>query len=197
MSLVKDGNNLFQGDLYGNLSQTALYYIGGIIKHARAINAFSNASTNSYKRLVPGFEAPVMLAYSARNRSASIRIPYESNPKARRIEVRFGDPAGNPYLTFAAMMMAGLDGIQNQIDPGSANDKDLYDLPPEEEAKIPTVCSSLDQALEALDKDREFLKAGGVFSDDCIDGYIELKMEEVTALRMSTHPIEFDMYYSC
>ena len=197
MSLVKEGNNLFQGDLYGNLSQTALYYIGGIIKHARAINAFSNASTNSYKRLVPGFEAPVMLAYSARNRSASIRIPYESNPKARRIEVRFGDPTGNPYLTFAAMMMAGLDGIQNQIDPGPANDKDLYDLPPEEEKKIPTVCSSLDQALEALDNDRDFLKAGGVFSDDCINGYIELKMEEVTELRMSTHPVEFDMYYSC
>jgi len=138
-----------------------------------------------------------MLAYSARNRSASIRIPYESNPKARRIEVRFGDPTGNPYLTFAAMMMAGLDGIQNQIDPGPANDKDLYDLPPEEEKKIPTVCSSLDQALEALDNDRDFLKAGGVFSDDCIDGYIDLKMEEVTELRMSTHPVEFDMYYSC
>ena len=196
-SLFKDGNNLFQGDLYGNLSQTAMYYIGGIIKHARAINAFSNASTNSYKRLVPGFEAPVMLAYSARNRSASIRIPYESNPKARRIEVRFGDPTGNPYLTFAAMMMAGLDGIQNQIDPGPANDKDLYDLPPEEESKIPTVCSSLDQALEELDNDRDFLKAGGVFSDDCIDGYIELKMDEVTALRQATHPIEFELYYSC
>ncbi len=196
-SLFKDGNNLFQGDLYGNLSQTAMYYIGGIIKHARAINAFSNASTNSYKRLVPGFEAPVMLAYSARNRSASIRIPYESNPKARRIEVRFGDPTGNPYLTFAAMMMAGLDGIQNQIDPGPANDKDLYDLPPEEESKIPTVCASLDQALEELDNDRDFLKAGGVFSDDCIDGYIELKMDEVTALRQATHPIEFELYYSC
>ena len=197
MSLFKDGDNLFNGDLYGNLSQTAMYYIGGIIKHARAINAFSNAGTNSYKRLVPGFEAPVMLAYSARNRSASIRIPYESNPKARRVEVRFGDPVGNPYLTFASMMLAGLDGIQNQIDPGAANDKDLYDLPPEEEAKIPTVCSSLDQALEALDNDRNFLKAGGVFTDDCIDGYIDLKMDEVTALRMSTHPIEFDMYYSC
>ena len=196
-SLFKDENNLFQGDLYGNLSQTAMYYIGGIIKHARAINAFSNASTNSYKRLVPGFEAPVMLAYSARNRSASIRIPYESNPKARRIEVRFGDPTGNPYLTFAALMMAGLDGIQNQIDPGPANDKDLYDLPPEEEANIPTVCASLDQALEALDNDRDFLKAGGVFSDDCIDGYIELKMDEVTALRQATHPIEFELYYSC
>ena len=197
MSLAKGGENLFAGDKYGNLSQTALYYIGGILKHAKAINAFANASTNSYKRLVPGFEAPVMLAYSARNRSASIRIPYESNPKGRRIEVRFGDPTGNPYFTFAAMLMAGLDGIQNQIDPGPANDKDLYDLPPEEDAAIPKVCASLDEALEALDQDREFLKAGGVFTDDAIDGYIELKMEEVTALRQATHPIEFDMYYSC
>ena len=197
MSLAKDGENLFAGDKYGNLSQTALYYIGGILKHAKAINAFANGSTNSYKRLVPGFEAPVMLAYSARNRSASIRIPFESNPKGRRIEVRFGDAAANPYLTFAAMLMAGLDGIQNQIDPGEANDKDLYDLPPEEDAAIPKVCSSLDEALDALDKDREFLKAGGVFTDDAIDGYIELKMEEVTALRQATHPIEFDMYYSC
>ena len=197
MSLAKDGENLFAGDKYGNLSQTALYYIGGILKHAKAINAFANASTNSYKRLVPGFEAPVMLAYSARNRSASIRIPYESNPKGRRIEVRFGDPTGNPYLTFASMLMAGLDGIKNQIDPGDANDKDLYDLPPEEDAAIPKVCASLDEALEALDKDREFLKEGGVFTDDAIDGYIELKMEEVTALRQATHPIEFDMYYSC
>jgi glutamine synthetase len=197
MSLAKNGENLFAGDKYGNLSQTALYYIGGILKHAKAINAFANASTNSYKRLVPGFEAPVMLAYSARNRSASIRIPYEANPKGRRIEVRFGDPTGNPYLTFAAMLMAGLDGIQNQIDPGEANDKDLYDLPPEEDAAIPKVCASLDEALDALDQDREFLKAGGVFSDDAIDGYIALKMEEVTALRQATHPIEFEMYYSC
>lgn len=197
MSLFKGGENLFAGDKYGNLSDTALYYIGGILKHSQAINAYANASTNSYKRLVPGFEAPVMRAYSARNRSASIRIPYEANPKGRRIEVRFGDAAGNPYLTFAAMLMAGLDGIQNQIDPGSPHDKDLYDLPPEEEASIPKVCASLDQALDALDTDREFLKAGGVFSDDAIDGYIELKMEEVTALRQATHPIEFDMYYSC
>ena len=196
-SLFKDGDNLFTGDLYGGMSQTAFYYIGGIIKHARAINAFSNATTNSYKRLVPGFEAPVMLTYSARNRSASIRIPHEANAKARRIEVRFPDASGNPYLTYAAMLLAGIDGVQNQIDPGAPIDKDLYDLPPEEEADIPTVCSSLDQALEALDNDREFLKAGGVFSDDLIDGYIELKMDEVTALRMSTHPIEFDMYYSC
>lgn len=197
MSLSKGGENLFAGDKYGNLSQTALYYIGGILKHARAINAFSNGSTNSYKRLVPGFEAPVMLAYSARNRSASIRIPYESNPKGRRIEVRFGDASANPYFTFAAMLMAGLDGIQNQIDPGDANDKDLYDLPPEEDSAIPKVCASLEEALDALDKDREFLKAGGVFSDDAIDGYIQLKMAEVTAMRQATHPIEFNLYYSC
>ena len=196
-SLFKDGNNMFAGDLYGGLSETALFYIGGIIKHSRAINAFSNASTNSYKRLVPGFEAPVMLAYSARNRSASIRIPYVGNPKGRRIEVRYPDPTGNPYLTFAALMMAGLDGIQNKIHPGDASDKDLYDLPPEEAANIPQVCSSLDMALEELDKDRAFLTAGGVFTDDLIDGYIALKMEEVTRLRQSTHPVEFDMYYSC
>ncbi len=195
-SLAKDGENIFAGDQYGGLSETALYYIGGIIKHARALNAFTNASTNSYKRLVPGFEAPVMLAYSARNRSASIRIPWVASPKARRIEVRFPDPTANPYLAFSAMMMAGLDGIQNKIHPGDAADKDLYELPPEEAANIPTVCHSLDQALEALDADREFLKAGGVFTDDLIDGYIELKMEEVTQLRMTTHPIEFDMYYS-
>jgi len=196
-SLSKNGENLFSGDQYGGLSETALFYIGGIIKHARAINAFANASTNSYKRLVPGFEAPVMLAYSARNRSASVRIPWVASPKARRIEVRFPDPTGNPYYTFAALMMAGLDGIQNKIHPGDASDKDLYDLPPEEEAKIPKVAFSLDQALEALDNDRAFLTAGGVFTDDSIDGYIDLKMEEVTRLRMSTHPVEFDMYYSC
>jgi glutamine synthetase len=195
-SIAKDGRNLFTGDGYGGLSETALHYIGGIFKHARAINAFSNSTTNSYKRLVPGFEAPVMLAYSARNRSASCRIPFDSNPKGRRIEVRFGDPASNAYLTFAAMLLAGLDGIINKIDPGSPMDKDLYDLPPEEELAIPTVCSSLDQALAALDADREFLKAGGVFSDDLIDGYIKLKMTEVTRFRMSTHPVEFEMYYS-
>ncbi len=195
-SLAKDGVNLFAGDQYGGLSETALYYIGGIIKHARALNAFTNASTNSYKRLVPGFEAPVMLAYSARNRSASIRIPWVSSPKGRRIEVRFPDPTANPYLAFAAMMMAGLDGIQNKIHPGDAADKDLYDLEPEEAANIPTVCHSLDQALDALDADRGFLTAGGVFTDDLIDGYIALKMEEVTTMRMTTHPVEFDMYYS-
>ena len=197
MSLVKDGVNLFAGEGYGGLSDIALYYIGGIIKHARAINAFANAATNSYKRLVPGFEAPVMLAYSARNRSASIRIPYVSNPKGRRIEVRFPDSTANPYLTFAALMMAGLDGIRNQIHPGEAMDKDLYDLPPEEEAAIPQVAFSLDQALEELDQDREFLKAGGVFTDDVIDGYIRLKEEEVQRLRLATNPVEFDMYYSC
>tara|TARA_Y100001933_G_scaffold147020_1_gene145737 strand:- start:4 stop:1413 length:1410 start_codon:yes stop_codon:yes gene_type:complete len=195
-SLAKEGNNLFSGDQYGGLSETALHYIGGIFKHARAINAFSNSTTNSYKRLVPGFEAPVLLAYSARNRSASCRVPWVASAKARRIEVRFGDAAGNPYLTFAAMMMAGLDGILNKIDPGSPMDKDLYDLPPEEERDIPRVCHALDQALDALDKDRDFLKAGDVFSDDLIDGYIQLKMKEVTRFRMSTHPVEFDMYYS-
>ncbi|MES9964740.1 MAG: glutamate--ammonia ligase [Candidatus Sedimenticola sp. 20ELBAFRAG] len=196
MSLAKDGDNIFAGNQYGGLSETALYYIGGVIKHARALNAFTNSSTNSYKRLVPGFEAPVMLAYSARNRSASIRIPYVTNPKGRRVEVRFPDPTANPYLCFAALMMAGLDGIQNKIHPGEAMDKDLYDLPAEEALAIPTVCHSLDQALESLDADREFLTAGGVFTDDLIDGFIDLKMEEVTRMRMTTHPVEFDMYYS-
>lgn len=195
-SLAKDGKNLFAGDKYGGLSQEALWYIGGIFKHAKAINAFSNSSTNSYKRLVPGFEAPILLAYSARNRSASCRIPWVSSPKARRIEVRFPDSCGNPYFTFAALMMAGLDGIQNKIDPGGPAEKDLYDLEPEEEKQIPTVCASLDRALEELDKDRGFLTAGGVFSDDMIDAYITLKMQEVTRFRMTTHPIEFDMYYS-
>ncbi|MBR0344599.1 MAG: type I glutamate--ammonia ligase [Rudaea sp.] len=195
-SLSKGGTNLFAGDLYGGLSQTALYYIGGIFKHARAINAFTNSTTNSYKRLVPGFEAPVMLAYSARNRSASCRIPFVHSPKARRIELRFPDPMNTGYLTFTALMMAGLDGILNKIDPGAPADKDLYDLPPEEEKLIPTVCHSLDQALEALDKDRAFLKAGGVFSDDFIDAYIELKMGEVSRFRAATHPIEYQMYYS-
>jgi len=197
MSLAKDGTNIFSGDGYGGLSETALHYIGGVIKHARAINAFANGATNSYKRLVPGFEAPVMLAYSARNRSASIRIPYDANPKARRIEVRFPDSAANPYLTFSALLMAGLDGIKNKIDPGEAMDKDLYDLPPEEEAEIPQVAFSLDQALEALDQDRDFLKAGDVFTDDLIDSYIALKNEEVERLRLATNPVEFDMYYSC
>ncbi|CAK0779109.1 glutamine synthetase [Gammaproteobacteria bacterium] len=195
-SLAKDGVNLFTGNLYGGLSETALYYIGGIIKHARALNAITNPTTNSYKRLVPGFEAPVMLAYSARNRSASIRIPYVTNPKARRIEVRFPDSMANPYLAFSAMMMAGLDGIMNKIHPGAPMDKDLYDLPAEEEKNIPKVCHALDMSLEHLDKDRAFLTAGGVFSNDLIDAYIELKQQDVTRLRMTTHPIEFDMYFS-
>ncbi len=195
-SLAKAGKNLFTGNKYGGLSELALYYIGGIIKHARALNAFCNPGTNSYKRLVPGFEAPVMLAYSARNRSASIRIPYVANPKGRRIEVRFPDPSANPYLAFSAMVMAGLDGIQNKIHPGDSMDKDLYDLPPEEEKKIPKVCHSLDMALEHLDKDRKFLTAGGVFTNDVIDAYIDLKMQEVTRLRMTSHPVEYDMYYS-
>jgi glutamine synthetase len=195
-SLAKGGENLFSGDGYGGLSDTALHYIGGIIKHAKAINAFTNPATNSYKRLVPGFEAPTILAYSARNRSASIRIPYVSNPKARRIEVRFPDSMANPYLAFSAMMMAGIDGIQNKIHPGDAMDKDLYDLPPEEEKQLQLVAFSLDEALAALDEDRAFLKAGDVFSDDLIDAYIDLKMENVTRLRMTTHPVEFDMYYS-
>jgi glutamine synthetase type I len=195
-SIWKDGKNLFAGNGYAGLSEIALYYIGGIIKHAKALNAITNPGTNSYKRLVPGFEAPVMLAYSAKNRSASIRIPHVPNEKARRIEVRFPDPSANPYLAFTALMMAGLDGIQNKIHPGDAADKNLYDLPPEEEAKIPKVCHSLEMALEALDKDREFLTRGGVFSDEMIDAYIELKNEEVTRFRMTTHPVEFEMYYS-
>ena len=195
-SLMKGGKNLFTGDEYGGLSEIALHYIGGIMKHAHALNAFTNPSTNSYKRLVKGFEAPTLVAYSARNRSASIRIPYVANPKARRIEVRFPDSMANPYFAFAAMMMAGLDGIQNKILPGEPMDKDLYDLPPEEEKAIPTVCFSLQQALDALDADRDFLKAGDVFNDSLIDGYIALKTEEITRLQMSTHPVEFDMYYS-
>jgi 3-(hydroxyamino)phenol mutase len=195
-SIWKDGQNLFAGDKYAGLSDFALYYIGGVIKHARALNAITNPGTNSYKRLVPGFEAPVKLAYSARNRSASIRIPYVSNPKGRRIEARFPDPLANPYLAFAALMMAGLDGVQNKIHPGEAADKNLYDLPPEEDAKIPTVCHSLDQALDYLDKDREFLTRGGVFTNDMLDAYISLKMDEVTRYRMTTHPVEFEMYYS-
>lgn len=194
-SLAKGSKNLFTGDGYAGLSELALFYIGGIIKHARALNAITNPLTNSYKRLVPGFEAPVMLAYSARNRSASIRIPH-SPPKGRRIEVRFPDPGSNPYLAFAAMMLAGLDGIVNKIHPGGSTDHDLYELSPAQAKKIPTVCHSLDMALEALDKDRKFLTAGGVFTDDVIDAYIALKMQDVTRLRMTTHPIEFDMYYS-
>ena len=195
-SIFNGDNNVFSGEEYGGLSEAALYYIGGIFKHARALNAFTNATTNSYKRLVPGFEAPVLLAYSARNRSASCRIPYVTNPKARRVEIRFPDSSGNPYLTFTAMMMAGLDGIQNKIHPGGPMEKDLYDLPPEEEKNIATVAHSLDLALDALDADRDFLKAGGVMGDDMIDAYIALKTEEVQRLRLATHPVEFEMYYS-
>jgi glutamine synthetase len=195
-SIAKDGKNLFDGDGYGNLSEMALHYIGGIIKHARALNAFTNSSTNSYKRLVPGYEAPEMLAYSARNRSAAIRIPFVTNPLGRRIEVRFPDNTANPYLAFSAMLMAGLDGIKNKIDPGKAADEDLYELTAKEKTKIPKVCNSLQEALEALDKDRAFLTEGGVFTNDMIDSYIELKMKEVNALRSAPHPVEFDMYYS-
>lgn len=195
-SLAKDGVNLFSGDKYGGLSETALYYIGGIIKHAKALNAFTNASTNSYKRLVPGFEAPVMLAYSARNRSASIRIPVVPSPKARRIEVRFPDPTANPYLAFSAMLMAGLDGIKNKIHPGDAMDKDLYDLPAEEAAAIPQVAASFEEALDALEADNEFLTAGGVMDKDMIEAYVALKREEVETLNSTTHPVEFQMYYS-
>jgi len=195
-SIWKEGQNLFAGDKYSGLSDFALHYIGGVIRHARALNAIANPSTNSYRRLVPHFEAPVKLAYSARNRSASIRIPYVASPKGRRVEVRFPDPMANPYLLFAALMMAGLDGVQNRMHPGEPADKNLYDLPPEEEARIPTVCASLDEALEALDRDREFLTRGGVFSDDMIDAYLALKAEEVERVRMTTHPVEFDMYYS-
>ncbi|TPE54336.1 glutamate--ammonia ligase [Maribrevibacterium harenarium] len=195
-SFWKDGQNQFAGDQYAGLSEMALYYIGGIIKHAKALNAFTNASTNAYKRLVPGFEAPVMLAYSARNRSASIRIPYVSSPKGKRIEARFPDPTANPYLAFAAMLMAGIDGIKNKIHPGDAADKDLYDLPPEEGKLIPTVASSLEEALACLDADRTFLTEGGVFSDDMIDAYIELKAAEAQRVAMTTHPIEFELYYS-
>ena len=195
-SIWKDGKNLFAGNGYAGLSDFALHYIGGIIKHARALNAITNPSNNSYKRLVPGFEAPVKLAYSSRNRSASIRIPHVASDKARRIEARFPDPMANPYLCFSALMMAGLDGVENKIHPGEAATKDLYHLPPEEDKLVPTVCHSLDQALEALDADRAFLTKGGVFTDGLIDAYIDLKMQEVTRMRMTTHPIEFDMYYS-
>ncbi len=195
-SIWKDGKNLFAGDKYANLSQEALWYIGGIIKHAKALNAFTNASTNSYKRLVPGFEAPVMLAYSNRNRSASIRIPAVSSDPARRIEVRFPDPTANPYLAFTAMLMAGLDGIANKIDPGEPATKNLYDLPEEEAKGVPTVAASFGEALDALDADRDFLKTGGVMDDDMIDAYISLKREEVDQLRLRTHPYEVEMYYS-
>jgi len=196
-SIWKDGQPLFAGDKYAGLSQEALWYIGGILKHAKALNAFTNPSTNSYKRLVPGFEAPVLLAYSARNRSASCRIPFGSSPKAKRMEIRFPDPTANPYLAFAAMLMAGLDGIKNQIDPGAARDEDLYELSEEELKDIPTVCGSLREALDSLKDDYEFLLEGGVFTKDQIEAYIDLKMEEVIEYEFAPHPVEFKMYYSC
>src|ERR1700674_83283 len=195
-SVWKGGQNLFAGNGYAGLSDLALYYIGGIIKHAKALNAITNPGTNSYKRLVPGFEAPINLAYSARNRSAACRIPYVASPKSRRVEVRFPDPTTNPYLAFSAMLLAGLDGVQKKIHPGDPLDKNLYDLEPEEAAKVPHPCASLEEALDSLDKDRDFLTRGGVFSNDMIDAYIALKMEEVTRFRMTTHPIEFEMYFS-
>ena len=196
-SIWKDGSPVFAGSQYADLSETCLYYIGGIIKHAKSLNAFTNPSTKSYKRLVMGYEAPVLLAYSSRNRSAACRIPHSPSPKGKRVEVRFPDPACNPYLAFAAMLMAGLDGIENKIHPGDPIDKDLYDLPPEELAGVPTVCSSLREALESLNADRDFLKKGGVFSDDQIDAYIELKEEENELFEQMPHPVEYDLYYSC
>ncbi|MCP5320735.1 MAG: type I glutamate--ammonia ligase [Pseudomonadales bacterium] len=196
-SLWKEGKNLFAGDGYAGLSETALYFIGGIIRHAKALNAFTNPTTNSYKRLVPGYEAPVMLAYSSRNRSAAIRIPYTTSPKARRIEARFPDPGANPYLAFAALMMAGIDGIQNRQHPGEPASKDLYHLPPEEAVNIPTICHSLEMAINELRKDHAFLTRGNVFTPEMIEAYIELKMNDVQRLRMTPHPVEFEMYYSC
>jgi len=197
MSIWKDGKPLFAGDKYADLSQEALYFIGGVLKHAKTLNAFTNPSTNSYKRLIPGFEAPVLRAYSARNRSGCVRIPWTESPKAKRVEARFPDPAANPYLAFSALLMAGLDGIKNKIDPGPASDKNLYDLPPEELAGIPTVCGSLREALESLEADHDFLLAGDVFTKDQIEGYLELKWEEVYTYEHTPHPVEYEMYYSC
>ena len=197
MSIWKDGKPLFAGDKYADLSQEALYYIGGILKHAKSLNAFTNPATNSYKRLIPGFEAPVLRAYSARNRSGCVRIPWTESPKAKRVEARFPDPAANPYRAFAALLMAGLDGIKNKIDPGEAMDKNLYDLPAEELAGIPTVCGSLREAMEELQADHDYLLAGDVFTKDQIDGYIDLKMEEIELYEHTPHPVEFGMYYSC
>ena len=197
MSIWKGGKPLFAGDKYADLSQEALYYIGGILKHAKSLNAFTNPSTNSYKRLIPGFEAPVLRAYSARNRSGCVRIPWTESPKAKRVEARFPDPSSNPYLCFSALLMAGLDGIKNKVDPGEAMDKNLYDLPAEELADIPTVCGSLREAIEELQKDHDYLLAGNVFTKDQIDGYIELKMEEIESYEHTPHPVEYGMYYSC
>ncbi len=197
MSIWKDGKPLFAGDKYADLSDEALWFIGGILKHAKTLNAFTNPSTNSYKRLIPGFEAPVLRAYSARNRSGCVRIPWAESPKAKRVEARFPDPAANPYLAFAALLMAGLDGIENKINPGEPSDKDLYDLPPEELAGIPTVCASLREALESLEADHDFLLKGDVFTKSQIEGYLELKWEEVYAFEHTPHPVEYKMYYSC
>jgi glutamine synthetase len=197
MSIWKDGKPLFAGDKYADLSQEALWFIGGILKHAKTLNAFTNPATNSYKRLVPGFEAPVLRAYSARNRSGCVRIPWTESPKAKRVEARFPDPAANPYLAFAALLMAGLDGIKNKIDPGPAQDKNLYDLPPEELKDIETVCGSLREALTSLENDHDFLLAGDVFTKDQIQGYLDLKWEEVYAYEHTPHPVEYLMYYSC
>jgi glutamine synthetase len=197
MSIWKGGKPVFSGDKYADLSDEALYYIGGLLKHAKALNAFTNPTTNSYKRLIPGFEAPVLRAYSARNRSASVRIPWTESPKAKRVECRFPDPSANPYLAFSALLLAGLDGIQNKTHPGEAMDKDLYDLPPEELAGIPTVCASLREAMDELEKDMDFLLAGDVFTRDQIEGYMDLKWEEIYAFEHTPHPIEFKMYYSC
>jgi len=196
-SIWKDGDPVFAGNQYADLSEDCLFYIGGVLKHAKSLNAFLNPTTNSYKRLVPGYEAPVLLAYSVRNRSAGCRIPHSASPKGKRVEVRFPDPAANPYLAFSAMLMAGLDGIKNKIHPGDPMDKDLYDLPPEELQDIPTVCGSLREAIECLDADRDFLKIGGVFDDDQIDAYLDLKREENIRYEITPHPVEFDMYYSC
>jgi glutamine synthetase len=197
MSIWKDNKPLFAGSGYADLSDEALYFIGGILKHAKALNAFTNPSTNSYKRLIPGFEAPVLRAYSARNRSGCVRIPWSESPKAKRVEARFPDPASNPYLCFAALLMAGIDGIKNKIHPGEPAEKDLYDLPPEELAEIPTVCGSLREALGALQEDHEFLLAGDVFTKDQIEGYMDLKWEEIYKYEHTPHPVEFQMYYSC
>ena len=197
MSIWKGGKPLFAGDKYADLSQEALYYIGGILKHAKSLNAFTNPSTNSYKRLIPGFEAPVLRAYSARNRSGCVRIPWTESPKAKRVEARFPDPSSNPYLCFSALLMAGLDGIKNKVNPGEAMDKNLYDLPAEELADIPTVCGSLREAIEELQKDHDYLLAGNVFTKDQIDGYIELKMEEIESYEHTPHPVEYGMYYGC
>lgn len=196
-SIWKDGKPKFAGNRYADLSEECLFFIGGVLKHAKSLNAFTNPSTNSYKRLVPGYEAPVLLAYSSRNRSASCRIPFTTSPKGKRVEVRFPDPSANPYLAFSALLMAGLDGIKNKINPGDPMDKNLYDLPPAELKEIPTVCGSLREALQSLDADRDYLKAGGVFDDDQIDSYIELKMDENMRYEMMPHPVEFDLYYSC